>query len=261
VGGVARLAAAEVQGLDPYKFMATIGKRVIHPGGRASTGALLARSGITAASRVLDVGCGVATTAIEIARRFGAQVTAADISPLMLSRARASVDAAGLGGRVSVREADIVALPFGDGSFDVVIAEAVTMFVDRQRAAAELARVCAPGGRVLATEFCWRAAPSDEARQVFLGQVCPGMVFGTIDDWVAIYRSAGLVGVTTETGAFEMMTARGFLADEGPARSLAIIAKVAARPANMRKMAWLMPKMAKAVPYLGYVLVASEKPR
>jgi hypothetical protein len=57
-----------------------------------------------------------------------------------------------------------------------------------------------------------------------------------------------------------MMTPRGFLADEGPARSLAIMAQVAARPANIRKMAWLMPKMAKAVPYLGYVLVASEKP-
>jgi hypothetical protein len=37
--------------------------------------------------------------------------------------------------------------------------------------------------------------------------------------------------------------------------------RVAARPANMRKMAWLMPRMAKAVPYLGYVFVASEKPR
>jgi len=32
-----KLAASEVAALDPYKFMATIGKRVIHPGGRAST--------------------------------------------------------------------------------------------------------------------------------------------------------------------------------------------------------------------------------
>ncbi len=58
-----------------------------------------------------------------------------------------------------------------------------------------------------------------------------------------------------------MMTPRGFLADEGSVRSLAIMTRVAGRPANMRKMAWLMPRMAKAVPYLGYVLVASEKPR
>ena len=86
------------------------------------------------------------------------------------------------------------------------------------------------------------------------------MVFGTIDDWVGIYSPAGLVSVETQTGLFEMMTPRGFLADEGPARSLAIMARVAIRPANIRKMTGLMPRMAKAVPYLCYVLVASEKP-
>jgi hypothetical protein len=87
------------------------------------------------------------------------------------------------------------------------------------------------------------------------------MVFDTIDDWVEIYSAAGLTNVETQTGPFEMMTPRGFLTDEGPARSLAIMTRVAARPANMRKMAWLMPRMAKAVPHLGYVLVASQKPR
>ena len=62
-----RLASREIAALDPYKFMALIGKRVIHSGGRASTEALFERAHITAECRVLDVGCGVATTAIEIA--------------------------------------------------------------------------------------------------------------------------------------------------------------------------------------------------
>ena len=75
-----KLAAGEISGLDPYKFMAVIGKRVIHPGGRPSTQALPRQAQITRADRVLDVGWGVATTAIEIARRHGARVTAADIS-------------------------------------------------------------------------------------------------------------------------------------------------------------------------------------
>jgi ubiquinone/menaquinone biosynthesis C-methylase UbiE len=257
---VTKLQAEEIAGLDPYKFMATLGKRVIHPGGRASTETLLARAGITAQTRVLDVGCGVATTAIEIARRFGARVTAVDISPLMLERAQTNVDAAQVADKVTVEAGDIVDLQFPDGAFDVVIAEAVTMFVDRHRAAAELCRVTAPGGKVLATEFFWREAPSAEAREIFLGQVCPGMQFETIEDWECLYRSAGLDELQTETGRFEMMTARGFLADEGPGRSLAIMARVAARPANVRKMAWLMPRMAKAVPFLGYIVVMATKP-
>ena len=114
---------------------------------------------------------------------------------------------------------------------------------------------------MLATEFCWRTPPPEQARQVFLGQVCPGMVFDTVDDWAQLRSSAGLVGVETQTGPFEVMTPRGFLADEGPAHNLTIMTRVASRPANNRKMARLMPRMAKAVPYLGYVLVASEKPR
>ena len=125
------MASREVAALDPYKFMALIGKRVIHPGGRASTEALLTRAQITQSSRVLDVGCGVGTTAIEIAKRHGADVTAVDIAPLMLERAGANVAAAGVADRVSVEVGDIMALSYPDDSFDVVIAEAVTMFVDR----------------------------------------------------------------------------------------------------------------------------------
>jgi SAM-dependent methyltransferase len=211
-------------------------------------------------TRVLDVGCGVGTTAIEIAKRFGATVTAVDIAPVMLERARRNVVDADAGERVTVVEGDILALDLPDESFDVVIAEAVTMFVDRARAAAELVRVTRPGGRVLATEFFWRQPPTGEAKEIFLGQVCPGLEFDTIEDWVRIYTGAGLDGVETETGPFEMMTPRGFLADEGPGRSLGIMARVAARPANIRKMAWLMPRMAKAVPYLGYIVVTARKP-
>jgi SAM-dependent methyltransferase len=254
-----RLASNQISDLDPYKFMAVIGKRVIHPGGRASTESLLSRAQITESSRVLDVGCGVATTAIEIARRYRAQVIAADISPLMLERAEANARAVGVADLVTVTSGDIVALPFDDAAFDVVIAEAVTMFVDRPRAVAELVRVTRPGGRLLATEFCWRTPPTAEARQVFLGQVCPGMQVDTLEDWVKIYSSAGLAGLDTETGPFEMMTPRGFLADEGPARCLAIMSRVAGRPAYARKMIWLMPRMAKAVPYLGYLVIAGTR--
>ena len=255
-----KLAAGQISDLDPYKFMAVIGKRVIHPGGRASTEALLSRAQVTGSDRVLDVGCGVATTAIEIARRHGARVTAADISPLMLERAEANAQAAGVAGLVTVTSADILALPFDEAGFDVVIAEAVTMFTDRPKAAAELARVTRPGGRVLATEFYWRTPPTPEAREIFLGQVCPGMHFDTVEDWKRIYTSAGLRGLEIQTGPFEMMTAHGFLADEGLARCLAIMGRVAGRPAYTRKMAWLMPRMAKAVPYLGYIVIAGTKP-
>ena len=177
-----------------------------------------------------------------------------------VARALASGRRAEIADLVTVTSADILALPFDDAAFDVVIAEAVTMFTDRPKAAAELARVTRPGGRVLATEFYWRTPPTPQAREVFLGQVCPGMQFDTVEDWMRIYASAGLTGLDTETGPFEMMTAWGFPADEGLARCLAIMGTVAGRPAYARKMAWLMPRMAKAVPYLGYIIIAGTTP-
>lgn len=254
------LEAAEVERLDPYVFMAVIGKRVIHPGGRVATEQLLKRAAITGESRVLDVGCGVGTTAITIADRSGAEVTAVDIEPLMLERADEAVRVAHAADRVHIQEGDILDLDFPDDSFDVVIAEAVTMFVDRTRAAGELIRVCRPGGRVLATEFMWRRPPSEQAREAFLGQVCPGLRFDTADDWLRIYSDAGLSNVEIDEGPFEMMSPKGFVQDEGVGRSLSAMGRVITRPAYMKKMAWLMPRMRRAVPYLGYIVVSGEKP-
>jgi ubiquinone/menaquinone biosynthesis C-methylase UbiE len=255
-----KLRSDEIERLDPYVFMAVLGKRVIHPGGRVATEQLLKRAAISPSDRVLDVGCGVATTAITVTSRFGASVTAVDISPVMLERAQAAVRDAGLESRVALQEGDILSLPFPDDSFNVVIAEAVTMFVDRARAARELVRVCRPGARVLATEFMWRRPPSEEAREVFLGQVCPGLKFDTVEDWKRIYSDAGLTDLQVDEGPFEMMTPKGFIADEGLARTLTVMRSVVARPAYMKKMMWLMPRMRRAVPYLGYIVVAGRKP-
>src|SRR5690242_18018487 len=219
---LSHLAAADIQALDPYAFMAVIGKRVIHPGGRRSTEELFARADFQPGQRVLDIGCGVGTTAIAMACRFGLHVTAADLSSLMRERAAANVRSAGLADRVRVEEANITALPYPDGAFHRVVAEAVDMCVVRQQATHELGRVCQLGGRGLATEFLWRRPPTADARRVFFGEVCPGMTFDTLDDWVRVYREAGLAEVHTSSGPFEMMTPAGFLGDEGLLHCLAI---------------------------------------
>jgi cyclopropane fatty-acyl-phospholipid synthase-like methyltransferase len=213
--GITHLTATEVAQLDPYAFLAVLGKRVIHPGGRRSSEELFRRAGFQPDQQVLDVGCGVGTSAMTIARRFGAKVSAVDISPIMLTRARSNVRRSGLTGQVTVTYGDILALDFPDNRFDRVIAEAVTMFVNRPRAVRELIRVCKPAGRLLATEFFWREPPPPEAREVFLGQVCPGMQVDTLEEWVRLYEGAGLSHTQVVSGPFEMMTPAGFLSDEG----------------------------------------------
>src|SRR3989442_9573216 len=118
-------------------------------------------------------------------------------------------------------------LPYEEGRFDGVVAEAVTMFVDRGQAIAELVRVCRPGGLVLATEFHWRQPPTVEARHAFLGDLCPGMLFDTADDWPARYGAARLVYLQMKTGPFEMMTPRGFISEASVANAVAAMAPAA----------------------------------
>ncbi|MBA2489452.1 MAG: methyltransferase domain-containing protein [Chloroflexi bacterium] len=96
--------------------------------------------------RVLDVATGSGNAALAAARR-GCEVVGLDYVPALLERARRRAEAEGL--EAAFVEGDAEALPFDDGSFDVVCSVFGTMFAPHQEQTAdELARVCRPGGRV-----------------------------------------------------------------------------------------------------------------
>ncbi|WP_375690436.1 class I SAM-dependent methyltransferase [Pseudooceanicola sp. LIPI14-2-Ac024] len=97
-------------------------------------------------SRVLDVATGTGWSARNAAR-YGAHVTACDFAPGMLTAARAL--SAGVQPAIEFHQASAEALPFEDAAFDGVISTFGVMFAaDPARAAAELARVVRPGGRL-----------------------------------------------------------------------------------------------------------------
>ena len=101
---------------------------------------------LRAGERVLDVACGNGNAALAAARHF-CQVTGIDYVPALLERARERARAEGL--EASFQEADAEALPFPDGSFDVVLSTCGAMFApDQERTASELLRVTRPGGRI-----------------------------------------------------------------------------------------------------------------
>jgi SAM-dependent methyltransferase len=101
--------------------------------------------------RVLDVACGTGNFALPAARA-DARVTGVDFAPNLLAQARARAVAAGLGIRFD--EGDAEALPYADGAFDTVVSMFGAMFAALpERVAAELVRVCRPGGRVVMTNW------------------------------------------------------------------------------------------------------------
>lgn len=93
--------------------------------------------------RLLEVGCGMGELAERVAVELGAEVIAIDISPRMADIARAR--------GVDARVGDAQALAFADGEFDCVVANWVLYHLpDLDGGVAELARVLAPGGRLVA---------------------------------------------------------------------------------------------------------------
>lgn len=107
-----------------------------------------------AGERVLDLATGTGWGSRVIAQRFPrVEVTGADIADQMLEHARSVAALQKL--PIQYRQADAEQLPFEDGAFDAVVSTFGVMFASRpEAAAAEIARVVKPGGRVvLAT---WR---------------------------------------------------------------------------------------------------------
>ena len=104
------------------------------------------RLGVTPGTRLLDVGCGAGQLAL-IAARAGAQVTGCDIATNWIENARARAAAERL--EITFEEGDAEALPYDDAQFDAVVSLIGAMFAPRpELVAAELTRVCRPGGMI-----------------------------------------------------------------------------------------------------------------
>src|SRR4051794_2902667 len=111
-------------------------------------------AGCGSGDRVLDIAAGSGNAAIQAAMR-GADVTASDLTPELFEPGRARARENGV--ELEWAEADAEALPFADASFDAAISTFGIMFAPRQSvAAAEMARVVKPGGRIALCS--WRPA-------------------------------------------------------------------------------------------------------
>lgn len=119
-----------------------------HTRGLAATADLARLAGLAADMSVLDVGAGIGGPARFLAEAYGCRVTGVDLSEPFVDAARYLTERTGLNGQVSFQAASALALPFDDGSFDVVLLQHVAMNIsDRPRLYRQIRRVLKAGGR------------------------------------------------------------------------------------------------------------------
>jgi SAM-dependent methyltransferase len=107
----------------------------------------LDRLAIPPGDRLLDVACGTGQLTIPAARK-GIRATGVDVAANLVEQARARAVQQGLD--VAIDEGDAESLPYGDASFDVVLSLLGAMFAPRaELVAADMMRVCRPGGRIV----------------------------------------------------------------------------------------------------------------
>jgi len=132
---------------------------------------VVAALGIVPGERVLDVACGTGGVALRAARAR-AHVVGIDISADQLAKARAAAAEDGL--EIQFDDGDAQQLPYGVAEFDAVVSVFGAIFAsDHERTAAELARVCRPGGRLALTAWPQDAWSDTHARagRVFVEDV------------------------------------------------------------------------------------------
>ncbi|CAN5779961.1 hypothetical protein BH20ACT1_BH20ACT1_02390 [soil metagenome] len=138
--------------MDPDRLEST--RRLWSLGDYARMGDVFAQAGADLVERVgvagldvLDVATGTGNTALAAFRAGAARVVGVDATASLL--AEAARRGAEIGANVEWQEGDMEALPLADAGFDRVVSSFGAMFaIDQRATAAELVRVCRPGGRV-----------------------------------------------------------------------------------------------------------------
>lgn len=112
---------------------------------------MLAAAGVSAGTRVLDLGCGEGDLTLALLAR-GASVTGLDLSGGMLGVARRRVELYANGRSATFVAAPVERTGLRSGTFDVVVGRWILHHIDLRPAASELAGLLAPGGRAVFLE-------------------------------------------------------------------------------------------------------------
>ena len=243
-----------------HKFLAKLGKKRLRPGGKLATDWLIEQGQFSSDKKVLEVACNMGTTTIELAKKYGCQITAVDLDPKALEQAHLAAAKVGVEEFVTFEKANAMKLPYEDDTFDIVINEAMlTMQTEKGKVKCmeEYYRVLKPGGVLLTHDVMLKQ--KDEAVRVELSRAINVNVGPlTEGSWIQLARSHDFDRVDTFVGEMTLMSVSGMIYDEGLGGTLKICFN-ALKKDNYSQFMKMFKMFQKNQEKLGFIAMASWK--
>jgi SAM-dependent methyltransferase len=251
-----------VEEMNYFELLAWLGIGSSHPGGFPATQQNLNAMQVKTEEYVLDAGCGSGLTACHLAKTIGCKIIGVDINPQMVEKACLRAEKEGVSHLVEFRLADVYNLPFVNNHFDLVIAESITVFLDKVKVYQEFYRVLKPEGRVADLEMALLAElPANLRMQM---EACFGLGTNPLpfEEWLNALTQAGFQDVVIKNP--QRMKNNGNVILNELKKDWVLVKGLTEKAANLPGLIARLQKnagfMKRNRGYFGFGLVCGRKP-
>lgn len=148
---ILKRSAVTVYETETFGFLL---KDILHPGGLELTRRAGEMAQVDEGYTVLDIACGKGESIFLLAKEYCCRAVGIDLSARKIADAAAGATERNLPKNFSFLVSDAEDMPFADATFDVVLSEcSFSVLPSKEKAAAEIARVLKPGGRLVMTDI------------------------------------------------------------------------------------------------------------
>lgn len=251
-----------VEEMNYFELLAWLGIGSSHPGGFPATKQNFNVVQIKPEEYLLDAGCGSGLTACHLAKTLGCKIIGIDINPQMIEKASLRAEKEKVSHLVEFRVADVYHLPFADNSFDWVIAESISVFLDKVKVFREFYRVLKSEGRVADLEMALlKELPTHLRRQM---EECFGSGTNPLpfEEWCHALSQAGFEDVEIKNPQ-PMRNNSNMVMNELKKDWLLVkdlADKVSKQPGLVTRLQKNAGFMKKNLGYFGFGLVTGRKP-
>lgn len=244
-----------------HQVMASAGKKILRPGGKAATEQLFQWAEFQPGETVLELAASFGNSAIALAKQYGVRVVGIEKNPESVARARANIQAAGLEEQVQVIEGDIFHLEQIPGQFDYVLAEAILTMQSASGKAKILQGICdrlKPGGKFLSHELRVNDREEEIHRALAAAIRVNSTPLSEIN-WTATCETAGLHVLNHQTGAMGLLNPAQIIQDEGFIDAIKFFWNVLTRPQLRDRLLTMRQVFKQYERELGYIILRAER--